>query len=1368
MTELAQRADTRRALLARYLQGQARPTAPSGGTIAPCPHDGPPPLSYGQQQLWILGQLMRETPVYNECVTIHLPGPLDPAVLRRSLREIVRRHEAWRTSFPLHDGQPVQRINPVPDIDLPLADLRHLALAGRKGEALRLASADAVKPFDLANGPLLRGLLVRLEDEHHRLYLTLHHIIFDGVAIYQVFLPELRAIYEAFLAGQPSPLPPLALHYADYAHWQRLPEQLARQERHLAYWREELAGAPESLALPTDRPRPAVETFRGSMYPFALTKGLTDRLKALSRQEGVTLYMTLLAAFNTLLLRYSGQEDILIGTATAGRNRSEFERMMGFFLNTIVMRTDLRGNPTFRALLARVRETTIEATAHDEVPFEYLVRALHPGRGLSRNPLFQVLLTLEPPLPVLPCGWTLTQMDVKTGMSKFDLSLELDDRPEGLIGRFEYNTDLFDEATIARMVEHWRTLLAGIVANPGAHLADLPLLTPAERRQLLVEWNDTGDASPACGLHQLIEASAAATPDTIAVTCGDAHLTYRDLNARANQLARHLRARGVGPDALVGLCVERGLDWPVALLGILKAGGAYVPLDPAFPAERLAFMLRDAQAPLLLTQRQLAGTLPLGAADVLCLDGDWPVIARESPDNPGYPVDPEQLAYVIYTSGSTGQPKGVQIPHRAVVNFLRSMARRPGIASSDTLLAVTTLSFDIAALELFLPLTAGARVVLASRETASDGTALANLLATSGATAMQATPATWRMLLDADWPGDHRLRVLCGGEALPRDLANRLLGRVGELWNLYGPTETTIWSAATRVEPGDGPVPIGGPLANTQLYVLDRLLRPVPIGIHGELCIGGAGVARGYLGRAELTAARFVADPFAAEPGARLYRTGDQCRYRPDGTLEFLGRLDGQVKLRGFRIELGEIEAALCRHPAVRTAVAVTRDDGGDARLVAYLVPRDPAEQPASPRLRTFLRASLPAYMVPATFAWLPALPLTPNGKVDRRALPAPDTAAEPLAGDETDEPQDGAELQLTHIWEEVLGRHPIGATTDFFDLGGHSLSAVRLFARIEEAFGQRLPLATLFQAPTIRELAAILRQQGWEAPWSSLVPLHPHGTRPPFFCVHAVGGNVLNYRDLARHIAPDQPLYAFQARGLDGRQPLAATVEAMAAHYVEEMRALQPTGPYYLGGQCFGGMVALEMAQQLQACGERVALLVMFDNYAPGYTKLLTEAANLRRSAHWLRQRTRYHLAHLRQLQAQDLPRYLARRALTVVGRLRSRAWALAYRAYDRTGHVLPEALHNVREANLLAQRQYVPRLYHGRPVLFVVSERAEEEEGVMPDPQFGWGQLASGGIAIHQVPGGHETMWEEPHIAVLAERLQACLAEAAAANGA
>jgi amino acid adenylation domain-containing protein len=954
--------------------------------------------------------------------------------------------------------------------------------------------------------------------------------------------------------------------------------------------------------------------------------------------------MVLLGAFKTLLYRYTGQDDVLVGSPIAGRNWPEVEGLIGCFLNTLVLRTDLSGNPSFRELLARVRDVAMSAYSYQDVPFERLVEELHPERDMSRNPLFQIMFVLQNSSTVELPGLSVTPIGLDRGAVPLDLILSMEETAHGLAGWWEYNTDLFDDTTIARLASHFQTLLEGVIAEPERRLSDLPLLTNEERR-LLSEWNDTRANYPRdlC-LQGLFEAQVERTPDAIAVLCENQQLTYRELNRRANQLAHHLRKLGVGPDVRVGICIERSLEMVVGLLGVLKAGGAYVPLDPEYPRERLVFMLEDSHAAVLLTQKRLQESLfedrrskpvpspsPLlriesaegmedgkdsdprfsilgGSQNIVCLDTGWHTITQESEQDPMSEVTAENLAYVIYTSGSTGQPKGVMIPHRAICNHMFWMQERFPLSADDRVVQKTPFSFDASVWEFYAPLMAGVPLVMARPGGHRDSAYLVSLIAAQKITVLQLVPSLLQMILEEEEVDQCRClrRVFCGGEALPIELQEHFFGRMGaELCNLYGPTEASIdatfWPC--RREANEKSVPIGRPVANTEVHVLDGHLQPVPLGVPGELYIGGQGLARGYWNRAELTAEKFLPDPFSAQQGARLYRTGDLVRYRPDGSIEFLGRIDHQVKMRGFRIELGEIESVLSRHPAVANALVMVREDApGDQRLVAYIIPDHRAAE--EEELRTFLKAQLPDYMVPSALLPLETFPLTPNGKVDRRALPMPGSIRTERETSYA-APRDTLEIQLASIWQKVLGRERIGIKDNFFDVGGHSLLAVRLLAQIEKMAGKKLPLATLFQAPTIEQLAKILRQEEWKAPWSSLVAIQPLGSKPPFFCVHAAAGNVLFYSDLARHLGSDQPFYGLQAQGLDGDEDPYNRVEEMASHYIDEIRTVQPKGPYLLGGLSFGGVLAYEMAQQLRAQGEKVGLLVLFDTYGPDYPKI-------------------------------------------------------------------------------------------------------------------------------------------------------------------
>ncbi|HEX9940914.1 MAG TPA: amino acid adenylation domain-containing protein, partial [Thermoanaerobaculia bacterium] len=1046
--------------------------------------DGDLSLSFAQQRLWLLDQLAPGNPFYNLSGALRLNGALDAGVLASVVREVVRRHETLRTGFASVDGRPVQRIAPALGFELPVVDLSDRPASEREAEARRLAAEQARHPFDLGRPPLLRASLLRLGVAEHVLLYAMHHIVSDGWSM-GVLIGEVARLYAAFTEGKPSPLPELPVQYADFAAWQRGWLQGEILERQLDHWQERMAGAPV-VELPTDRPRPPVQSFRGATWRTSLSAELSSSLSALAREHGVSLFMVLLAGFDALVSRYTGLEDIVVGTPVAGRTRAELEGLIGFFVNTLVLRTDLGGDPPASEVLSRVRDTAVGAYAHQDLPFEHLVEKLQPQRDLSRNPLFQLMFNLlSAPAERVEAGdLSLSRLESPGSTALFDLQVYLTETEQGIATAWEYATDLFEAPTVERLAHHFAILLEGMAAQPEARLSELSLLTEAERDQLLVEWNTTGREVPGGCVHEWIAAQAARAPEAVAVVFGAESLTYGELERRANGLARRLCVLGVGPEVRVGVALERSLEMVEGLLAVLKAGGAYVPLDPSYPAERLAFMLADSGVAVVLTQESVRPGLPeFGGAWVLLSPG-----AREEAKLARAPrsgVGPDNAAYVIYTSGSTGRPKGVQIPHGALANFLVSMAERPGLGARDALLAVTSLSFDIAGLELYLPLMMGGRVVLASREEGTDSRRLQVLIDSSGATVLQATPATWRLLLESDRQGGEGLKALCGGEALPPALAKSLLERVGSLWNVYGPTETTVWSTVEEIREG-GLISIGRPIANTEAYVLDGWGNPLPVGAAGELYLGGAGLARGYLGRPELTAEKFVPNPFGA-PGSRLYRTGDLARYRADGRLECLGRIDHQVKVRGFRIELGEIEAALCRHPEVTAAVVVARDEAAsDRRLVAYVVPRRTGADLAG-ELRAWVRRSLPEYMVPSAWVQLETLPLTPNGKVDRKALPAPAVELRTSTA-----PRTPIEEVLAGLWAQVLGVETVGAEDSFFDLGGHSLLATQVVSRVRGAFGVELPLRRIFEAPTLARLAgeieaAMRADRGMEAP-----PLRP------------------------------------------------------------------------------------------------------------------------------------------------------------------------------------------------------------------------------------------------------------------------------------
>jgi len=1085
--------NTKRQLLEKFLQGQLG----SHRTVQSIPRrqaEETIPLSHAQEQVWVHAQLAPQLPLYNEPVTIHYSGPLKATALEQAFNEILRRHEAWRTSFSVVDGQPVQKVHEQLSISLPVIDLMGLPLAEREERALEIATADAREPLDLASVPLFRAKLIRLDQEEYRLYLTLCHIIFDGVALYRVLLPELAALYKAYVAVAPNPLPELSIQYPDFASWERRTFTEERLAKEVDYWRKHLQSELPESYLPGDHRPPRLRTFRGSMYPFRLRTPLMKEVRDFCRREGVSVFHVLFAAFAALLQRYSGEERLPIGMVTAGRGRAETEKLLGYFLNTVVVPADASGDPNFRTLVHRARNWSIDAMDHDEVPFEYLVRSLNVPRDPSRNPLFQALFSLEPPLPPLDAEWRLTQMDVDTGATKYDLYLELDDRNDQVLARFHYSTDLFEHETVAHMAMHWKTILRSGIANPDSKLSELSLLNPRERRMILRNRHGSRLDFPQVCVHQLFEQQVERDPNSIAVVSQGESISYRDLNGRANRLAHLLLHQGIQRESLVGVCVERSLDMIVALLGILKAGAAYIPLDSRLPVDRLRHLLDDAQPAVIITDDR--SSRPEFSPDAIVLDRAGDLLARESNSNPQTNFIPSNLAYVMYTSGSTGMPKGVAVEHRSVVNLLSSMQHEPGICSLDVLLAVTTLSFDIAGLEIFLPLIAGARVVLADSADVVDGTRLKQLLHDYKPTMMQATPATWRLLLEAGWRGSSELKILCGGESLAPDLAKELILRATSVWNVYGPTETTIWSSVHRLR-GDeeDTIPIGHPISNTGIYILDSSGNPVPANVTGEIYISGTGLARGYLNRPELTAERFVEKSLGKEK-YRLYRTGDLGRMRRNGEIEYLGRIDTQIKLRGMRIELGEIESVIASHPDLRQAVVIVKGQSEQQRLSAYVVVKNASEVSAA-ELRKHARSKVPEYMIPAEFWSIDAIPMLPSGKVNRAALASAGTM---LLNDEDNwvGPRNETETWLAKIWSELLKVEKIGVDQNFFELGGHSLLVLQMVARIRRKLNVEFPARLVFESPTIAALAEQVEQvRGSGATMRSTVLLHQRAEKP-------------------------------------------------------------------------------------------------------------------------------------------------------------------------------------------------------------------------------------------------------------------------------
>jgi len=1040
------------------------------------------PVSYNQRSLWIVQQADPHSPAYHVAFVARVLSNIDVAALRRALQALVDRHAILRTTYRMDDAGLTQCIAGHVDANLSLR-----ALAGANDVDLdREIRADYARPFDLATGPVFRCSLFTRAPASHVLLLVVHHIAADGWSLFQM-LDELRALYAEQTGGPAAALPRSRFEYKDYAAWQD--QMLAGDEgrRYADYWRENLKAPRVELDLPTDRHRLPRRSGRGASHVFPLDAKLSAAARDLARGEGTTLFVVLLAAFKVLLHRLARTSDVIVGAPAFGRSNPDFATVIGDFVNIVVLRSHVDASDSFRTLLATVRETQLGALAAQEYPFPKLVEDLLPTRDPGRSPFFETFFILQrfdqlrELAPVLSTlggdavidfgGLLLQHYPLDQQLGQFDLTMQCVDSGGALTAQFKFSTDLFDLATIERWSAQYIELLRRATASPSARIDEL--LVGDCDAAALAAFNETSVALDTSRVARQFERQVARDPLRAAVRFGDAEMSYGELNVQSNRLARFLRTLGVRPGALVGLCIERSPELLVALLAVQKSGGAYVPLDPDFPADRLAYMLEDSGARVLVTAADAGGTIavPVGVQIVNLATQHVTIAACDAADLD--PLgDPDDPAYVIYTSGSTGRPKGVTVSHGALANFLGSMAREPGLGADDVLAAVTTISFDIAALELYLPLVVGARIELIPREVSVDGAALAEVLESSAATVLQATPATWRMLVESGWRPRRALKALCGGEALPRDLADALLDRVSELWNLYGPTETTVWSTLARVAASPEPITVGRPIANTRIYVLDEARQPAPIGVPGEIWIGGAGVALGYHRRSELTAERFAADPFASENGARMYRTGDLGRWDAQGRLHHLGRLDQQVKIRGFRIELGEIEAVLATHPAVRQAVVVPREASpGDARLVAYIV-FAPGDELTASDVRRHLRRELPDYMIPAAVVALDALPLTPNGKIDRKALPDPYQTALSTT-EEFVEPATAAERELADIWREILGVQRVGANDNFFEIGGHSLLALRVVSLTEKRMGWRLDPRTLF-FQTLRQLAAM------------------------------------------------------------------------------------------------------------------------------------------------------------------------------------------------------------------------------------------------------------------------------------------------------
>jgi aspartate racemase len=1325
-------------------------------------------LSFAQERIWVYEQLEQNSATYNVPFNVRLEGPLNVVALERSINEILRRHDILRARFAEINGHPVQAIGAYQPLPFLLVDLQSLNEAARADEVTRLSKEEAQRPFDLSQGPLLRVRLLRCGETDHVLLRTMHHIACDGWSI-SVFTNEMAALYAAFSEGKPSPLTELPMQYSDYVHRQRQRMQGKIIESEIGYWKQRLGGDLPILALPTDRPRPERQTYHGARHRMELPADFTAALRSYSRENRVTLFMVLFAAYATFLHRYTNQNDILIGAASADRMRVETRGLIGFLINVVVLRSNLSGNPGFHQFLARVREMALGAYAHQDIPPGQLLETLRPPRDARHNPIFQTMLAMEPPMyePEMQ-GLESTQLKaVDTEMTAFDLILQVIEKQDRLTCFFIYNTDLFNAGTVQRMALHFQVLLRGILANPEQKLSRLPLLTDTEQYRISMDWNCTQTDYPRekC-IHNIFEDEVERNPDANAVTCQGVCLTYHELNQRANQLAHHLCSLGVGTETLVGICLDRSAEMIVGLLGILKAGAAYVPLDQNYPEQRLSYLLTDTQLPVLVTTYLLLQKLPqktLPDVKIVCMDSDSEILERLPKNNISNTARPDNLAYVMYTSGSTGRPKGVCIVHRGVVRLVKETdyAR---FGSNETFLQFAPIAFDASTFEIWGSLLNGGRLVIAPAYFPSLKD-LGHLLRREHITTLWLTSSLFKQMADEQMDDLRGLRqLLVGGDVLPVAQAAKALAHLDcTLINGYGPTENTTFTCYHVLRRGvelKNNIPVGRPVANTQVYILDAHMQTVPIGVVGEIYIGGDGLARGYLNQPALTSERFIVHSVNEHMQVRLYKSGDLARYLPDGTIEFLGRVDHQVKIRGFRIEPGEIEIVLRGHPAIHDALVVAGQDvHGDKRLIAYVV-RCPEQIFQNAEVITFLQQRLPEYMLPAQLISLARFPLTSNGKIDRQALPAPEQNIPGIQNTYL-AARDGLEFQLTGVWEQVLGCNNIGIMDNFFALGGHSLSAVRMLSQVNKLTGKNISLSAILHAPTIEKLAALLREESSPDLWPLLVPIQTGTSRSIFFYVPGSGGNLTHFRHLAPYLT-EQTFFAFQPPGLDGRQRAFDRMDGLVSCYLEAMLKLQPEGPYFLGGWCIGGLVALEMARQLQAQGKSVALLVLFEapmqsgSSTSGRIKKTESYSPMVNDVNPGEALTTYFdkaVAYI-SIKLNNKRRKWSRRLLKSKNRI-------TYRLSILGGFTIPAAAREqyLMDADVQIMRNYVPRAYPGKITYFCSSKNTRRYANTFH--QDGWAQLAPGGVALHEVEGDHRTMFLEPFVQSVARQLATCMSD-------
>ncbi len=1309
--------------------------------LKPVPRDQDLPLSFAQQRLWFLDQLAPDNPMYNLPMALRISGAFNLKAFEESLNEIVRRHESLRTTFANADGNPVQVISQSMPVEIETIDLSALPADKQEAETKRLATEDALEPFDLEVGPLFRTAVIKLSEDDYAVLFNMHHIISDGWSM-SILVQEFARLYEAYSTDDltKAQLPPLSVQYADFAYWQRQWLKGEVLDAQINFWKEQIGINPEPLNLPTDFPRPPVQTFNGSTVSLHLPEQLSAAIKKLGQQEGVTLFMTLLSAFQTLLHRYSNQDQILVGSPIANRTQSEVEKLIGFFVNNLVLKTIFHDDLDFRSLLRAVRQTTLEAYAHQDLPFEQLVEILQPERDMSHAPVFQVAFVMQnTPMG----GMDLSNVNIKPieaeqRIAKFDLSLIAMESGAQIYTEIEYNSDLFRADTIRRMLNQFERLLEEVTARPDEKISRYALPDEAEIKQLIEGFNETSEDFPKdkC-IQEIFESCVEKRPDQPALIFEKEKISYKELNKRANQLAHFLREKGIGPEQIVGICIERSPEMIIAIWGVLKAGGAYLPIDPAYPDERIRYILEDAGVQIVLTQRSLEAKLKPMAGRVISLGGDRNQTRQFAESNPDMITDPENLAYVIYTSGSTGRPKGTMLRHRGLINLTNLYKKYLRMEPDSRALQFASFSFDASVEEIFTALTSGAALVLIKRETLMSGTGLIKTLNDYKINHATLPPSLLNIIDDEKFP--HLKSLISAGEACPPEIAEKW-SPDRRFFNGYGPTENTVCTTMFLVEqPIEGKnVPIGKPIQNVKTYILDENLNPLPIGIPGELYIDGESLARGYLKRPDLTAERFVPNPFDKTGGSRMYRSGDLCRYQPDGNIEFLGRIDEQVKIRGFRVELGEIESVIQNHPLVRDVVVNARKvTPNEVRLFAYLVVSDQDKFDLD-ALKKSMHEQLADYMIPSAFSFIDAVPLTPNGKVDYRALPEVDISAE-TDKEELIQPRTPTEVRLVDIWSQVLDKKEIGVTGNFFDLGGHSLLAMKLLTQVEKNFNKDINLVSFFQNPTIEHMARMISEDKTEQSTLKLLKLRDGSDEAPLYFVHPSGGAVHHYADLAKLLDTDHAVYGIQAEGLSGKSAMHKTVEEMASAYINEILKKQPRGPYYIAGWSLGVIIAHEMARQLKGMGREIGMVIQLDQ-SPHIERTKPED-NAAMLAEMFQRYFKTDVTHLRSLSEDEQFKFIIKKAK------KAKAIPRFIRLADFKRYIV------INETQMDAWIDYEPKYFDGKIHLFISEENAGSD-----DKHLGWDKLVSAVETIPS-PGNHITMLQKPHVEKLAEVLSRTL---------